>query len=184
MDQWVTRSWFKLSRREQEYLSLKDSFNLRLWDVKRGGRCPIFLAMGFFYDILEKVKHRANDANLQFELINTLANCQRSQDVIYEFISIYRQRQGSQVVVGRIRWAFKQGALYFLDTQMSLSIAIAPTPVSLSVVRHTFRIRFPFCQRPWDLTKRRDDIAVAHMFADIVTNLARRRGVPFFLLLA
>ena len=27
-------------------------------------------------------------------------------------------------------------------------------------------------------------VKVADMFADIVTNLARRRGVPFFLLLA
>ena len=57
------------------------------------------------------------------------------------------------------RWIFT-----FLDTQVSL----ASTPVSLSVhmlVGHPFI--FPFCQRHWDLKKRRDDIAVADMVADM-----------------
>ena len=30
---------------------------------------------------------------------------------------------------------------------------------------------FPFCRRLWDLTKRRDDIAVADMGADMVTDM-------------
>ena len=46
-----------------------------------------------------------------------------------------------------------------LDTQVSL----APSPVSLSVGP----FGFPFCQHLWDLTKRRDDIAVANMAADM-----------------
>ena len=52
----------------------------------------------------------------------------------------------------------------FLDTQVSL----APTPVSPSV-RRSVRInfKFSFCQRLWDLTKRRDDIAMAAMVADM-----------------
>ena len=47
-----------------------------------------------------------------------------------------------------------------------------PTPVSLSV-RRSIRInfKFSFCQRLWDLTKRRDDIAVADMVADMVANM-------------
>ena len=56
---------------------------------------------------------------------------------------------------------------HFLDTQVSL----APTPVRTSVssnVGHTFG--FPFCQRHWNLTKRRDGIAMVdielHMMAD------------------
>ena len=39
----------------------------------------------------------------------------------------------------------------------------APTPVSLSVRRLSSTFGFPFCQRPKDLTKRRDDIVVADM---------------------
>ena len=35
-------------------------------------------------------------------------------------------------------------------------------------VRHTFG--FPFCQRLWALTKRRDDIVVTDMMADMVAD--------------
>ena len=41
----------------------------------------------------------------------------------------------------------------FLDAQGSLA------PIHVSWVGHTFL--FPFCQRPWALTKRQDDIVVA-----------------------
>ena len=57
---------------------------------------------------------------------------------------------------------------YILDAQASLSLYSSTYPgrsVSPSVV-HTFG--FPFCQRLWDLTKRRDDIVVADMVADMV----------------
>ena len=36
-------------------------------------------------------------------------------------------------------------------------------------VRNTFR--FPFCQRLWDLTKRRNDIVVADMVADMEVDM-------------
>ena len=53
----------------------------------------------------------------------------------------------------------------FLDTQVSL----APTLVSPSSVHKGFG--FPFCQCLWDLTKRRDDIAVADMVADMAADM-------------
>ena len=47
------------------------------------------------------------------------------------------------------------------------NFSLAPTsPLSVS---HTFG--FSFCQRPWDLTKRWDDIAVADMVADMATDM-------------
>ena len=52
--------------------------------------------------------------------------------------------------------------IYFLDAQASL----APTHVSW--VGHTFL--FPFCQRPWALTKRWDDIEVTDMVIDMVAD--------------
>ena len=55
--------------------------------------------------------------------------------------------------------------LGFLDEQTSL----APTPVS-KFVRHTFG--FIFCQGLWDLTKRRDNIVVADMVADMMADTA------------
>ena len=55
-------------------------------------------------------------------------------------------------------------AFCFLDAQSCL----APTPVSQSV-RNSFG--FPFCQRPWDLTERRDDIVVADMVADMAADM-------------
>ena len=36
-------------------------------------------------------------------------------------------------------------------------------------VRHTFV--FPFCQRPWDLTKGRDDIVVSEMVDEMVSDV-------------
>ena len=57
------------------------------------------------------------------------------------------------------------GVSFFLDMQVSL----APTPVSLSVVRDTFG--FPFCQRSWDLTKHWDNIAVADMEEHMVDHM-------------
>ena len=68
------------------------------------------------------------------------------------------------------RWIFT-----FLDTQVSL----ASTPVSLSVhmlVGHPFR--FPFCQRPWELTKPRDDIVVADMAADMAADMEVHMVTP------
>ena len=57
-------------------------------------------------------------------------------------------------------------SITFLDTQVSL----APTLLRLSVRRsHVFG--FPFCQRLWYLTKRRDDIAMADMVADLAANV-------------
>ena len=50
--------------------------------------------------------------------------------------------------------------VYLLDTQVSL----APTPVSPSV-HNTFG--YPF----WDLTKRRDNIALAAMVAELVADM-------------
>ena len=65
--------------------------------------------------------------------------------------------------------------------------AVSSTPVSLSVrksVSHTFG--FPFCQRPWDLTKRQDDIAadmevhmVAYMEVDKVADMVAKKGTQF-----
>ena len=53
--------------------------------------------------------------------------------------------------------------IYSLDAQASL----APTYVSW--VGHTFL--FPFCQRPWALAKRWDDIEVTDMVADTVADM-------------
>ena len=47
-------------------------------------------------------------------------------------------------------------------------MSLAPTPVSPSV-GDTFE--FAFCQRLWDLTKRRDDIVVANMVDDMVADM-------------
>ena len=46
--------------------------------------------------------------------------------------------------------------------QSRITVVCAP-------VRDTFE--FPFCQRPWDLTKRRDDILVADMVADMAADM-------------
>ena len=54
----------------------------------------------------------------------------------------------------------KKVSFYLLDTQVSL----APTPVSPSV-HNTFG--YPF----WDLTKRRDNIALAAMVAELVADM-------------
>ena len=56
----------------------------------------------------------------------------------------------------------------FLDTQVSLA---PKTPVSLSVVRPWYLYIFLFCQRPWDLIKRRDNIVVADMVADMAADM-------------
>ena len=50
-----------------------------------------------------------------------------------------------------------------------MRVSLASTPVSLSIVRNTFG--FSFCQRPWDLTKRRDDTVVADMVADMAADM-------------
>ena len=48
-------------------------------------------------------------------------------------------------------------------------MSLAPTPVSPKVDPSDF-FGFPFCQRLWDLTKRRDNI-VAYMVADMMANM-------------
>ena len=54
--------------------------------------------------------------------------------------------------------------------------SVSNTYPGLSVRRrHTFG--FPFCRRLCDLTKRRDDIAVADMVADMVADLAANMDV-------
>ena len=53
--------------------------------------------------------------------------------------------------------------IYFLDAQASL----APTHVSW--VGHSFL--FPFCQHPWALAKRRDEIEMTDMVADTVADM-------------
>ena len=52
----------------------------------------------------------------------------------------------------------------FLDTKVYL----APIPASPSV-SDTFGV--PFCQRLWDLTKRRDNIAMAAMVAEMAADM-------------
>ena len=54
----------------------------------------------------------------------------------------------------------------FFDAQVYL----APTPVS-PFVRSSHFFGFPFCQRRWALTKRRDDIVVADMVADMAADM-------------
>ena len=49
-----------------------------------------------------------------------------------------------------------------------MQVSLAPTPVRPSV-GHNFK--FPFCQRLWALTKRRDDIEVADMEVDKVADM-------------
>ena len=49
-----------------------------------------------------------------------------------------------------------------------MQVSLAPTPVRPSV-GHTFK--FPFCQRLWALTKRRDGIEVADMEVDKVADM-------------
>ena len=55
----------------------------------------------------------------------------------------------------------------FLDTRASVSST--SSPVSPSSISDTFG--FSFCQRPWDLTKRRDDTVVADMVADMAADM-------------
>ena len=53
--------------------------------------------------------------------------------------------------------------------QVSLTpTPVSPSSVSPSAVRHTFG--FPFCQRLWALIKRRDDIVLADMVADMAAD--------------
>ena len=50
--------------------------------------------------------------------------------------------------------------------------SVSSTYPGQSVRRPSVKIfGFPFCQRHWDLTKRRDNIAVADMEVDMVANM-------------
>ena len=59
----------------------------------------------------------------------------------------------------------------FLDAQASLaSTLVSPSSVGCRPSVHK-SFGFPFCQRLWALTKRRDDIAVSDMVADTAADM-------------